>query len=166
MIVVNTTVLSNLAIADRLELLSRLYGTILVPFPVYQEILHGLEAGYKFLAKAAQFVQQGQGVQLAVPQHPAEWRLFRKLRLFLGDGEAAGIALAKSRNVLFLSDDRRARLAAAEHGVSVSGTLGVLKAAVEAGQLSLSEADTALRTMIQLGYRSPIQSLHELENSS
>lgn len=49
MIVVNTTVLSNLAAVGRLELLRVLYDEILVPFPVYQEILHGLEASYDFL---------------------------------------------------------------------------------------------------------------------
>lgn len=163
MIVVNTTVLSNLAIANRLELLPNLYGEILVPFPVYQEILQGVEAGYEFLTRAAQFVQKGQAIHVEVPRRPSEWRLFRKLRSFLGDGEAAGIALAKSRGVLFLSDDRRARLLAAEHSVAVSGTLGVLKTAVDLDQLSIAEADAALQAMIRLGYRSPIQSLQELE---
>ncbi|MCS3662082.1 putative nucleic acid-binding protein [Salinibacter ruber] len=45
MIVVNTTVLSNLAEADRLPLLEPLFGRVLVPSQVHDEILKGIAAG-------------------------------------------------------------------------------------------------------------------------
>ncbi|MCL0040764.1 hypothetical protein M1M90_01565, partial [Thermodesulfovibrionales bacterium] len=77
-------------------------------------------------------------------------------------GEAAGIAIAKERNLVFFSDDRKARRVAQDQGVKISGTLGMLELLVEEGKLSIGEADEILNKMIQGGYRSPIQSLKEL----
>lgn len=49
-----------------------------------------------------------------------------------------------------------------QQGVEISGTLGILKVAVEEGKLSTKEADEVLQEMIRGGYRSPIQSVKEL----
>lgn len=46
--------------------------------------------------------------------------------------------------------------------MEISGTLGILKVAVEEGKLSTKEADEVLQEMIRGGYRSPIQSVKEL----
>ena len=51
MIVVNATILSNLARVDRLEILKELYGKIVIPIQVYEEILQGINEGYYFLEK-------------------------------------------------------------------------------------------------------------------
>ena len=80
----------------------------------------------------------------------------------VGYGEAAGIAIAKERDVLFFSDDRKARRVAQEHGVEISGTLGLLKLDVEEGTLSAGEADAVLSQMIDGGYHAPIRSMNEL----
>ena len=77
-------------------------------------------------------------------------------------GESAGIAIAKGRSLVFLSDDRKARQIARSQGVKISGTLGLLELLVEERKLSIEEADGVLSKMIQGGYRSPIQSLREL----
>ena len=47
-IIANTTVISNLASIDRLDLLRQLYGTLHIPIEVFSEIQDGLDEGYAF----------------------------------------------------------------------------------------------------------------------
>lgn len=65
MIVVNTTVLSNLARVEKLRLL-KLFGSVLVPLPVYEEVLRGREAGYAFLEAVEEFLEE-EGEQSSKP---------------------------------------------------------------------------------------------------
>jgi predicted nucleic acid-binding protein len=97
----------------------------------------------------------------------ARRKCFKELLVSVGYGEAAGIAVAKEQGLLFFSDDKKARQVAKEQGLGVSGTLGLgtLKLAVEAGMISIEEADKVLGEMIRGGYRSPIQSMKELFES-
>lgn len=161
MIVVDTTVLSNLALANRINLLKKIHGQIIVPSQVHEEILKGIAAGYDFLEEADKIVE-ADWVKLAVIEDERERTLFRNLLDVVGYGEAAGIAIAKERNFVFFSDDRKARRVAQDQGVKISGTLGMLELLVQEGKLSIGGADEILSEMIQGGYRSPIQSIKEL----
>jgi len=161
MIVVDTTVLSNLARANRINLLEKLHGQIVIPSQVHEEILKGIAAGYDFLEGADKIVE-ADWVKLAALENERERTLFRNLLDIVGYGEAAGIAIAKERDLLFFSDDRKARRVAQDQRVKISGTLGMLELLVEEGKLSIGEADGVLSKMIQGGYHSPIQSLKEL----
>jgi hypothetical protein len=161
MIVVDTTVLSNLARTNRTNLLQEIHGQIIIPSQVHEEILKGIAAGYDFLEEADEVIEKD-WVKLAVLEDERERTLFRNLLGVVGYGEAAGISIAKKRNLVFFSDDRKARRVAQDHGVKVSGTLGMLGLLVEEGKLSIGEADEILSKMIQDGYRSPIKSLREL----
>ena len=162
MIVVNATVLSNIARVNWLKILEGLFGEILIPLPVYEEILKGIDTGYTFLKSVDEIVEKGDWITLALLKDEHEKRLFKNLLDLVGYGEAAGIAIAKRRALHFFSDDRVARERAKEQGVEISGTLGILKVAVEEGKLSTKEADEVLQEMIRGGYRSPIQSVKEL----
>lgn len=161
MIVVDTTVLSNLAWTNRTSLLAKLHTQIIIPSQVHEEILKGIAAGYSFLEEAEKVVE-ADWAKLAVLEDESERALFRRLLDSVGYGEAAGISIAKKRKLVFFSDDRKARRVAHEQGVRTSGTLGMLGLLVEEGELSIGEADETLSRMIQGGYRSPIQSLKEL----
>jgi len=161
-IVVNATVLSNLARADRIRILKELFDRIVVPMQVYEEILRGIEAGYTFLKTVDEIVEEENWMNLEPLKSKKERGLFKDLLETVGYGEAAGIAIAKERALLFSSDDKIARKRAKEHGVKVSGTLGILLIAIEEGKLSTEEADEVLQEMIKGGYRSPIQSMKEL----
>ena len=55
MIVVNATVLSNLARSNRIYLLEN-YGQAIIPFQVYEEILKGIATGYDFLKSIDEIV--------------------------------------------------------------------------------------------------------------
>jgi len=81
----------------------------------------------------------------------------------LGEGEAACLALARNRSYAFLTDDRVVRREARRLGIPLSGTIGVLKTLVDERHISLEEADKTLQQMIVLGYRSPFESLGEMQ---
>ena len=92
-----------------------------------------------------------------------KWAPFRLTKTnVLGRGEATGIAISKERKLTFFSDDKVARKVARDMGVKISGTIGVLKVAVEEGRISVEEADEVLHRMVKGGYRSPIRSIREV----
>lgn len=62
-----------------------------------------------------------------------------------------------------LVDDFAARRMAAQVGITLSGTLGILQKLLATGQVTIPEADQLLAIMISQGYRSPVQSLAELK---
>jgi predicted nucleic acid-binding protein len=64
----------------------------------------------------------------------------------LGAGECEAISLAKELNAdLILIDDRKARLAAIERGLTVAGTLNILELASIKNLLELSEVFDKLK---------------------
>jgi len=164
MIVVNTTALSNLARVDRLGILKKLFGKITIPIQVYEEILQGINEGYYFLERVDKMTEEGWTV-FEAPTSMKGRKYLKELIISVGYGEAAGIAVAKEQGLLFFSDDKKARRVAEQEGLSVSGTLGTLKLAIEEGMISIEDADKILGEMIRGGYRSPIQSMKELFES-
>ncbi|HDH99877.1 MAG: DUF3368 domain-containing protein [Candidatus Latescibacterota bacterium] len=161
MIVVNATVLSNLASAGKLEILKELFGVVLVPVPVYEEVFRGIEIGYEFLECIEEALKGGDWLKLTSFGEGSR-EIFRVLLDVVGYGEAAGIAISKERGLTFFSDDKVARKIARENGVKVSGTIGILKVAVEEGKLSIDEANVVLDRMIRGGYRSPVRAIEEV----
>jgi predicted nucleic acid-binding protein len=89
-IVVNATVLSNLARVDRIRTLKELFGRIVVPMQVYEEILRGIEAGYTFLKTVDEVAEKENWMNLAPLKSKRERRLFKDLLQTVGYGEAAG----------------------------------------------------------------------------
>ena len=164
MIVVNATILSNLARVDRLGPLKELYGKEVIPIQVYEEVLKGINDGYNFLRKVDEIIEEDWTV-FEAPTSKRETIRLKELLLTVGYGEAAGITIAKEHGLVFFSDDKKARQVAKQQGLSVSGTLGTLQLAIEMGKISIEEADKVLAEMIRGGYRSPIQSMRKLFES-
>lgn len=71
MIVVDTTVLSNLAQANRIHLLREFHVHIIIPSQVHEEILKGMAAGYDFLGEADKSIETD-WVQLGVLENERE----------------------------------------------------------------------------------------------
>jgi predicted nucleic acid-binding protein len=65
----------------------------------------------------------------------------------LGRGEAECIAVAQSRTLFVMSDDRDARRIAQSKGIVVTGTLGAPMSLVRQDILSLQDADELLQIM-------------------
>lgn len=148
-VVSDTTPVNYLLLIDRVHLLRDLYGRLVLPQAVHEEM--GREgAPEKVRAWAAQLPEWAE-VRAAASADQA---------LKLGAGEREAIALAKEIGAdLLLVDDRKARKEARGRGLSVTGTLAVLVAASERGLVDLPEAIAALR---QTTFRAPAALVDEL----
>lgn len=164
--VVDNTVLSNLAFADGVVILHRLFGRVLVPVEVREELLRGIEEGYRELARAEGEIGLGERcwLYLRALASEDEEHLFRRLSATLGLGEAACLAIASETAGLVLTDDRRARRACDRLGIRYSGSLGILRLAVERGLITIDEGNAMLAAMVRHRYRSPIRDLRELDS--
>lgn len=126
-VISDTSPLQYLHQTDCLELLPALYGTILVPEAVIDELAAG----------------RAHGVSLPDPHDldwikilPAPHRNILPLAVDLGRGEREVLSLATEQpNALALLDDALARHFARHLNVRVTGTLGVLLKAKAAGHL-------------------------------
>lgn len=129
-VVSNTSPLVNLAAVGQLDLLQRLYDTVVIPQSVHDEI-----------------VIAGAGQPGAIEVATLDWietrqvagrNLVASLQLELDDGEAEAIALAVELKAdLILLDERKGRVIAARLGLRFIGLLGML---VEAKHRSLISA--------------------------
>jgi predicted nucleic acid-binding protein len=135
-VVVDTSPLIALDRIERLDVLRLLFGRVVRPQSVVDELLSGKS------------VHGGSGALFDAPwmetvPDPAE-AVFRKE---LGAGETAALALAKTMGAdLILLDDLAARRVAFGLGLRVSGTLGVLAAAAQRGIVpDFAEAMESLR---------------------
>lgn len=105
----------------------------------------------KELADADIQIQSAEEVVLSADD---EWDFFhdlRKRKRALGPGELGAITVAKFRHATLLSNDKQARSAAEEHGIPMSGAIGVLECAVEVESIQPTAAVAILEAMIHEG---------------
>jgi len=125
-IISNTSPVINLAAVGRLDLLRQLYGKIVIPRAVHNEI-----------------VIVGTGQPGAAEVETLDWIETRQvanrpvvaaLQLELDEGEAEAIALAAELKAdLLLLDERKGRMVASHLGLKFIGILGVLIEAKRGG---------------------------------
>lgn len=110
-----------------LDLLPTLYGKVVVPDLVFSEVVReGDTLPGSADLRAAGWIERA--------AHDPRVPLFQLLRAQLDSGEAAALSVAVERQAtLVLSDDRPARSAAEQLGLSVKGTLGLLVEAKRRG---------------------------------
>lgn len=164
-VICNTTVISNFAAVDALDILRAVVRELHISTDVYAEIQDGLAEGCDFyggLDEQIYPIAPDGWLHLISFESEEELRRYGQLPAALHRGEASSLAIATQRKWAFLSDDDRARKIARELKVPVSGTLGILVQAVDAQWLSLAEADELLAKMLAAGYRSPYRSITEL----
>ena len=118
-VVSNTSPIINLAAIEQLTLLHQLYGRLMIPPAVYQEIaVMGSDAA------GAQEVRQQAWISCATVTDRA---LVSALSIELDPGEAEAIAAAvELRAELLLIDEQRGRMIAQRLGLRVVGLLGIL----------------------------------------
>ncbi len=117
-VVSDTSAIINLAAVGQLHLLEQLYGTVLIPSAVWNEIVGGGPEVPGAEAASLAWIRT-----IAVANHSLVTSLAGQLDL----GEAEAIALAlEQRADLLLVDERRGRAVATSFGVKVVGLLGVL----------------------------------------
>ena len=118
-VVSDTSPIIGLAAVGRLDLLRALYGTILLPTAVLEEL-----TAVEPPAPAIRELQDPDRFRVVGVREPT---LTVALELELDRGEAEAIALAVERKAhLLLLDERKARAVARRLGCPVIGVLGVL----------------------------------------
>ena len=144
-VVADTTPLNYLILINAIEVLSQLYGRVLVPMAVVEELKN---------PEASATVRAG----VAKPPGWLEVRpggagdpALAKANLGAGEREAISLALAVRADVVLI-DDRAGRREAARRHLHVTGTLGVLDDAAERGLIDFQAAAERLR---QTSFRMP-----------
>lgn len=155
--VLDTTVLSNFAYIDQIRLLSGLSGICTVPV-VREELNDGVD-DHSYLQSALDRLDE------AIPVATISETVANReavVSAHLDPGEAQAFALADAYNGRLLTDDGDARAFAKEQGVTVVGSVGVLLAAVDAGEIDEPTADEWLSTWIdEIGYYVPYRTISE-----
>lgn len=134
LIVADTTPLNYLILIERESLLQALFSRVIIPSNVHKELLSPL-APPPTRAWASSLPGWAQ-VQTAE-------RLLELPRLDPGETEA--ISLAEELGSAVLLDEKRARIVAEGRGLSVVGTLGLLRIAAESDLVNFEEAIDDLR---------------------
>lgn len=80
----------------------------------------------------------------------------------LGKGEASCIAVAKEQRLIAVTDDMAARKRCSQMGVTVTGTIGIIKASLLDGRITASEANNILHKMTSFGFYSPVRKIDNL----
>jgi predicted nucleic acid-binding protein len=150
-VIADTTPLNYLVLIDHANLLPRLYGRVLIPHAVYEEL-------------------QAAGAPASVRDWAAHHPPWLEVRpacfpldigldpLDLGECEAIALALELKADLLIL-DDRDARIEASRRNLMVIGTLRVLE---DAAQLGLIDLPQALQRLRQTTFRASAKLLQAM----
>lgn len=143
-VIADSSCLIGLCKINKLFILEKIFGSILIPEAVYHEV-----------------VIKGKGRPGAEEVKNSDWIEQRKimntlavkaLRMGLGPGESEAIILADECKADFLIlDDLKARQTAEELGLTVVGTVALLKKAWEKNMIQSFE--TALADLENVGFR-------------
>jgi predicted nucleic acid-binding protein len=127
LVVADSSPLHYLILIDHVNLLRSVYGTVTIPTSVANELKH---------INAPRVVREFVG-------KPPEWLLIQSPHDLLAideidEGERAAISLAvELRADLLLIDDLDGRRAALQHGLKITGIVGILMDASERGFIEL-----------------------------
>ena len=136
-VVSDTTPLITLMKAGQLNVLHRLFGEIVLPEAVYRE----LTANPLFPEEAA-LIQSSSFIRVVrVKQESSVSILRRAAGLDLGESEAIVYADEQQADLL-LMDEARGRRVAADMGLKIMGSVGVIVNAFRAGLLSARDAES------------------------
>jgi len=138
LVVSDTSPLLNLALIDRLDLLTAQFSGVTVPQQVWDELTDGEDG-----LEALRGVRDGGFLQLVEVEQSD---LYVELRHELDVGETAAICYAVEENAdLVLLDERDGRRVARRHDLDVTGVIGVLLRGAKAGAVDLEHELDDLR---------------------
>lgn len=125
-IVSDTSPISELLVIGRLDLLVQIYGKVIIPQVVFDELLALENYGYNLQA-----LKEASWLEITAP---ANRQLVAKLSEELDKGESEAIALALELNADYLAiDEKKGRTVAASLGIAIVGLVGILIEAKELG---------------------------------
>jgi len=146
LIVSDTAPLNYLVLIEQQDLLPTLFGSVVIPQKVFEE----LQRSATPLAVRQWIAQQPIWLDIRTVQRPLNLITDK-----LGDGEREAILLAEELKAdVLLIDDKDGRDEAMRRHIPITGTLGVLRAAALKGLIDLPEVIQRLR---QTTFREPTQ---------
>ncbi len=128
-IVSDTSPITNLAAIGQLDLLRQLYGSVIIPEAVYNEMV-----GVNKIVPGAVEVQTLSWIQTQAIVNSLQVTEIQENNesIHLGEAEAIILSLEMKADLL-LMDERRGRIVATNYGISVTGLLGLLLQAKNQG---------------------------------
>ena len=133
-VVSDTTPLISLLKIEHLDLLKKLFGNVLIPQSVYDE----LTADERFRMEA-ELLQQKDFIKVQSVKN-AESVSVLKRATGLDQDESEAIVLTDETNAdLLLMDEAKGRAVSSEMGFRIMGTIGILMAAYEEHELTSNE---------------------------
>jgi predicted nucleic acid-binding protein len=141
-VIADTSPINYLILIEVIEIFTKIYGKVVIPRSVRQELLRpsALEAVRKWMAEPPAWLE------LRIPANALDASLTS-----LDPGERDAILLAAELDAdQLIVDDRQGRQAAQRRGISVIGTLGVLRVA---GNLGLLDFGNALKRLEGTNFR-------------
>jgi predicted nucleic acid-binding protein len=131
-VVADTSAINYLILIGEIEILAKMYGTVVIPRAVREELLR---------PSAPEMVRNWTSrlptwLEVHIPANAPDASLAA-----LDPGERDAITLAGELNVVqLIVDDRKGRHEAERRGIAVIGTLGVIREAATLGLLDLPNA--------------------------
>lgn len=148
-VIADTSPLNYLILIDEIELLPKLFGTVIVP----QAVLTEMQAEGSPQAVKDWFASNPSWINI-------ESASVIDNTIMLGAGECEAISLAREKSAdLVLIDDRKARLAAISRGLNVAGTITILESAAKRNLVDLA---TAFKELAQTNFRIAPRLLQEI----
>jgi predicted nucleic acid-binding protein len=158
--VFDTVALSNFLLADSIYLLEKRYAECgIITREVYDELSSGM-AVYPELRQVGRLIETRifELLSLSTVEHTH----YVELIGHLGKGEASCIALENHRGAIIVTDDRTARKRCMQMNLQATGTIGILKASLLEGDITLAKADDILHRMIKSGFYSPVRNISDI----
>lgn len=158
---VDTTVLSNLAVAGGVSFLGEVAGAPVTTNVVADEIENGVESGHDYL----RCITEALGTQVPVLSVTGDDTL-RELRGQLDPGEATCLRGAARRGGVVATDDAAARDVAKRRDIEVTGSIGLLAVGVRSDRIDTETANRWLeRWQTERGYYSPVDLIETVLDS-
>lgn len=145
-VVSDTTPLISLLKIDHIDLLEKLFGQVLIPQAVFDE----LTTDERFWLEADQIRRKKFVVVKAVQNRESVSLLKRATGLDKGESEAIILTDEMNADVL-LMDEAKGRAVSFQMGIKIMGTIGILMAAYEGNELTADEVRNCIEGLKNAG---------------
>ncbi len=142
-VISDTTPIISLMKANRLDLLRKLYGKVLIPNAVYKELTENAT-----FAKEARIIKDIDYLTVVAVENEKSVNVLRNVTgLDAGESEAL-IMYDEQKADLLLMDEHKGRSVAKQLNVRHIGTVGVLLLAYDKGMIQQDDVKSCLDTML------------------
>ena len=145
-VVSDTTPLISLLKINRIDLLERLFGEVLIPQAVFNE----LTSDERFQVEAEQ-IKRKEFIRMKPVNNPESADILKRAT-GLDQGESEAIVLTDELNAeLLLMDEAKGRNVSSQMGLQIMGTIGILMAAYEEHELTSNEVKECIDGLKRAG---------------